>query len=268
MSEQVVKELIKDDVSSSSAGRHKELTIMFSDLRNFTALSETLAPKEIGKLLNLYFESMIPLIFQNQGTLDKLIGDCIMAFFGAPLDLENHAENAAKAALLMKEKLVLLKKTNKNIKGMDKINAGIGMNTGVVTVGNLGASSFMDYTIIGDPVNIASRIEGLTKVYGVDILISEETAKRLKKEFLIRKIDKTKVKGRDQAIIVFELMGYRKGNKKKAELKSLYEQGLEHYLSGNHFDARQYFKQCLALEPDDKPSARLISIINSQSLTV
>ncbi|MCK4837859.1 MAG: CHASE2 domain-containing protein, partial [Desulfobulbaceae bacterium] len=147
----VVNELIKGDIGTSLEGRREKLTMLFSDLRGFTTISEKLGAKDTGRLLNVYFDTMIPLVFEQQGTLDKLMGDAVMAFFGAPLPLADHPAKAAATALMMMEKLEDLVQRD-DVAGAADLDIGIGLNTGEVTVGNLGSNVFMDYTIIGDAV--------------------------------------------------------------------------------------------------------------------
>ncbi|MBN2124316.1 MAG: adenylate/guanylate cyclase domain-containing protein, partial [Deltaproteobacteria bacterium] len=174
----VVTEILSGEIGAGLEGRAREVTVLFSDLRGFTTLSETLSPEETGRLLNVYFDAMIPIVFRHGGTLDKLMGDAVMAFFGAPGVQEDHPEKAAESALEMVRTLQALRE-GRGEKGIDRLHLGIGLNTGDVTVGNLGSSHFMDYTVIGDTVNLGSRLEGLNKTYGTQIILSEFTARRL-----------------------------------------------------------------------------------------
>ena len=143
----VVNDILDGEEGVTLEGRSKEVTVLFSDLRSFTTLSEKLSPQETGRLLNTYFDAMIPIVFDHQGTLDKLIGDAIMAFFGAPGTLVDHPVKAAETALDMIERLERLKTISNQVKGLDSLDVGIGLNTGQVIVGNLGSQMFMDYTV-------------------------------------------------------------------------------------------------------------------------
>lgn len=254
VSQGVVNDILKGDLGVSLEGRSQEVTVLFSDLRGFTTLSEGLNPQETGRLLNTYFDAMIPIVFDHQGTLDKLIGDAIMAFFGAPGELKDHPQKAAETALKMIEKLDLLK-AERGVKGIDRLKVGIGLNTGQVTVGNLGSQKFMDYTVIGDTVNLGSRIEGLNKVYGTSILISQVTAKRLGNQFALRELDQVRVKGKEDAVTVFELLGLKDDlDQGRFKLLSTFETGIIQYRAKEWEKAAETFSQALSLFPEDEPS--------------
>ncbi len=251
VSSAVVNEIIRGDLATTLEGRRAELTILFSDLRDFTTLSENLGARDTGILLNRYFDTMIPVVFEQKGTLDKLMGDAIMAFFGAPLALPDHPERAAISALLMMKKLAEIKK-NPDIPGAEKLNIGIGINTGAVTVGNLGSNVFMDYTIVGDAVNLASRLEGINKVYGSNIIISEFTAADLdKKRFITRELDLVKVKGKKKAVRIFELAGFA-ADLEPADIEriTVFEQGLTAYRKQQWDQATEEFKKVVTANND------------------
>ncbi|MDF1577030.1 MAG: adenylate/guanylate cyclase domain-containing protein [Desulfobulbales bacterium] len=250
----VVNELIKGDIATTLEGRRENLTILFSDLRGFTTISEKLGARQTGRLLNRYFDAMIPLVFAHQGTLDKLMGDAVMAFFGAPLPLPDHPAQAAATALLMMEKLGELKEGGE-VDGAAELEIGIGLNTGEVTVGNLGSNVFMDYTIIGDAVNLASRLEGLNKVYGTHILCSEFTARELDDRFLLRDLDIVKVKGKAKAVTIYELAGWRDRQDVAAMARfSLFGEGLAAYRRQEWDRAEQSFGRVLEELPKDGPT--------------
>jgi len=258
----VVRELLKDEQSDRLEGRHCDITVLFSDLRSFTSLSEKLGPAGTGHLLNAYFDVMIPLVFKRQGTLDKLIGDAIMAFFGAPLDIENHPEKAADCALAMLAAIDALRK--KNIPGAAELDLGIGLNTGRAIVGNLGSKEFRDYTVIGDTVNLSSRLESLNKVYGTHIIISEFTADRIRDRFQLRKLDTVKVIGKDISVPIYELMASGKNcNPLLKELAALYEAGLAQYCRRKWAPAMEKFREGLVLKPDDPPCRLFIRRIEA-----
>ena len=254
VSSSVVSNLIKGDIKDTLEGKRKELTMLFSDLRGFTTLSEKLGAKETSALLNTYFSTMIPLVFKNQGTLDKLMGDAIMAFFGAPMELADHPSRAAQTAIDMIHALSELKKAP--IPGIDRLNVGIGINTGEVTVGNLGSDAFMDYTVIGDAVNLASRLEGLNKIYGTRIIISEFTEKRLAGAFQVRELDIVRVKGKEDAVKLFELMvSSQEKDRETAALIDRFHQGLRCYRKRDWDEAATIFREILSRHPEDGPSA-------------
>ncbi|MBU0483557.1 MAG: CHASE2 domain-containing protein [Proteobacteria bacterium] len=262
----VVGELIKGDIKATLEGGRQSLTMLFSDLRGFTNLSEKLGARDTGLLLNYYFDRMIPLVFAHQGTLDKLMGDAVMAFFGAPLPVADHPVKAAETALEMIDQLAGIR--NSGIKGAEDLRIGIGLNTGEVTVGNLGSTAFMDYTIIGDAVNLASRLEGINKVYGTAIIISEFTAAELDERFVLRDLDIVKVKGKDKAVKIFELVGWRtKISVSQEELVILFEQGLAAYRQRQWDEAAALFERVLKLKADDGPARLYLQRISQFRLT-
>lgn len=255
VSESIVDRLVQGEITPNMDGQHKELTILFADLRSFTSISEQLSAQQTTQLLNTFFAAMIPQIQDRQGTVDKLIGDAIMAFFGAPVTYADHAKQAATAALNMLQTLHELK-LNNDLPGIQQLEIGIGLNSGEVTVGNLGCEDFMDYTVIGDNVNLAARMEGLNKVYGSHILLSEQTAKLLDDNFTVRELDLVRVKGKHNTTNLYELVGFSSQlDNYQLELLQLFAKGLELYRNRNWSHAQHYFKQALALNPDDTPSS-------------
>ncbi|MEJ2199916.1 MAG: adenylate/guanylate cyclase domain-containing protein [Desulfuromonadaceae bacterium] len=251
----VVTNLVKGDLSLNMEGQQKEVSILFSDLRNFTAISETLGAQATGHLLNDYFDRMIPLIFQHEGTLDKLMGDAIMAFFGAPLELPTHPQKAAETALAM---LAVLDQWQQEYEAtiVSPLELGIGINTGDVTVGNLGSRDFMDYTIIGDAVNLASRLEGLNKVYGSRIIIGEQTAAALDERFLLRELDRVRVKGKLVPERIFELLCFRaEADDALLGMVAAFSEGLNHFRRGLWDEARSCFSRAANYVPEDGPTA-------------
>jgi len=249
----VATEILQTDLDASMAGQRRVVSILFSDLRDFTAVSETLGARRTGALLNAYFGAMLPLVFRYQGTLDKLIGDAVMAFFGAPLPLPDHPVKAAQTALAMTDALGVLKQGP--TPDAQVLKVGIGINTGEVTVGNLGSEAFMDYTIIGDAVNLASRLEGLNKIYGTRILLSESSAHALDRRFVLRQIDRVRVKGRAGAVTIFELLGDA-GSVAPEQTAALHNfaAGLRAFRERSWDRAAALFRQVLEQVPADGPS--------------
>ena len=203
---ELVGEMVEKGADNYSLeGESRELTVLFSDVRGFTTISEGLDPKQLALLMNEYLTPMTRVIHSHRGTIDKYMGDAIMAFWGAPVADPDHARHALLAALDMIEALKQLQQTFKE-KGWPPINIGVGINTGTMTVGNMGSEFRMAYTVMGDAVNLGSRLEGLTKQYGVQIIVSEFTKKDLP-EFLFRELDRVRVKGKDEPVAIYEPIG-------------------------------------------------------------
>lgn len=206
VSPQIYQSLISNYNNVSLEADRKQLTILFSDIRGFTPFTEELYAEQVAVYLNQYFNEMVKVILKNNGTIDKFMGDAVMAFFGAPVDDEDHAMNAIKAALEMQE---ALKKLNEKwVKtGKKQLDIGIGINTGSVLVGNFGSENLMDYTVIGDPVNLASRLESLNKQESTNILISAFTYQQVKDRVKVNIVGPRKVKGKSESVVVYELVG-------------------------------------------------------------
>ena len=198
---ELVDEMVKDPGSYTMKAANKELTVMFCDMRGFTKLSESMGPTQLQELLNSVFSRLTDLIRANRGTIDKYMGDCVMAFWGAPVDIPEHARLSVKTSLEMANAIRKLNEEHR-AKGLPEIGVGIGLNTGTMCVGDMGSSVRQSYTVIGDSVNLGSRLEGLSKVYGVDIVVSESTRK-LAPEFAWQELDKVRVKGKEQAVSIF-----------------------------------------------------------------
>lgn len=218
-------------------GEKKELSILFSDIRGFTTISESMDAVDLVYLLNRYFTPMTDAVLKHKGMLDKYIGDALMAFYNAPVDVENHADEACFTALEMIQELDRLNDVLIS-EALLPIEIGIGINTAGVVVGNIGSDNRFNYTVIGDGVNLASRIESLTKVYGVNILITEFTIEKLHQEFLYRKIEPVVVKGKEKAVLLYELMPDTKNSK---EIKLLYDKTLKFYIEGDISKAKEGF---------------------------
>ncbi|MBW2303234.1 MAG: adenylate/guanylate cyclase domain-containing protein [Deltaproteobacteria bacterium] len=250
----VVDGILKGEIQVDLEGRAREITVFFSDLRDFTRIAETLSPLETVRLLNAYFDAMLPIIFEHEGTLDKLMGDAIMAFFGAPNVLVDHASMAAETALEMVDRLEALKRET-TLKGIERLRVGIGLNSGLATVGNLGSRHFMDYTVIGDAVNLGSRLEGLNKVYGTSIILSENTAAGLDNRFVLRELDQVRVKGKEEAVAIHELVGLSDRVKGETlEMIDFFSEGLRNFRERRWKEAEEVFSGILTRFSKDGPT--------------
>lgn len=208
VSKSVVDELLKDPSKIKLGGDKKILTVLFSDIRGFTSISERLTPEALVEHLNIYLQSMTDIIIKYYGTLDKYIGDAVMAFWGAPIEMEDHALKACKASLEMMEALKVM---NEKWESENKpiLQIGIGINTGDMIVGNMGSAARMDYTLMGDNVNLGSRLEGTNKFYKTGIIISEFTYQYVKDDVIVRELDLIRVKGKALPVKIYELMAIK-----------------------------------------------------------
>ena len=205
VSKSVVDELLQHPEKIKLGGEKKILTVLFSDIRGFTSISEKLTPEQLVEHLNDYLQAMTEIVFKYDGTLDKYVGDEIMAFWGAPVELEDHAFLACKCAI---EQIEDLKKLNEKWQNEGKpiLNIGIGLNSGDMVVGNMGSASRMDYTLMGDNVNLGARLEGTNKMYGTRIIISEFTYEHVKDRVIVRELDLIRVKGKELPVRIYELV--------------------------------------------------------------
>jgi adenylate cyclase len=234
-------------------GETRDLTVMFSDIRGFTTISESLSADELVRLLNEYLGAMTDILFANLGTLDKYIGDAIMAFWGSPYPQTDHAFCACKCALEMSRALV---KLNAKWQQEDRppIAIGIGLNTGPVNVGNMGSDKRLAWTVMGDNVNLASRLEGITKQYQIQIVISEGTYREVADKFVCRELDKIKVKGKNQPVNIYELLDVAAEKSKYESLLTGFDRAMAAYRSQNWKDAAGQFGELLSVYPDDGPT--------------
>lgn len=207
VSPQVMEEILSNPQAVMLGGVKKNLSILFSDIRGFTSISEKLPPEETVSLLNEYLTRMTEVIFRHEGTLDKFIGDAIMAFWGAPIAVDGHARKAVSCGLEMLRELKKLQEEWAKQGKKDTIDIGIGINTGEVVIGNMGSQMRMDYTVIGDEVNLAARLETLNKQFSTHIIIGENTYKEVKDFFEIRPLGKTGVKGKEELVEIYEVLG-------------------------------------------------------------
>ena len=238
-------------------GEVKDLTVMFSDIRDFTTLSEGLTPNELVLLLNEYLGAMTDILFQNLGTLDKYIGDAIMAFWGSPYPQQDHAYRACLCALQMVDRLDALNR-NWTAQGGRPIAIGVGLNTGPVNVGNMGSAKRLAWTVMGDNVNLASRLEGLTKQYRARVIIGEGTYAQVSHQFVAREVDKIRVKGKQKPVTIYELLAPASEQSVYAPLLERYNTALAAYRNQHWDEACGKFGDLLALYPEDGPSQVLL----------
>ena len=207
VSKDVYAQLVANPDLARLGGQRRDMTVLFSDIRGFTTLTEKGQPEEIVHMLNEYFTRMVEIVFRHKGTVDKFVGDMVMALFGAPLDDPQHADHAVEAALDM---LAELRQLNEKwvADGLDvKVDIGIGVNTGPMIAGNIGSDQIMSYTVIGDAVNLGSRLESLNKQYSTHIIISDETRQRLTGQYVFRPLGDVVVKGKTKPVAIFEVIG-------------------------------------------------------------
>lgn len=244
---------------SMLTGENRVLAILFSDIRSFTTISEGFMPDELVEALNRYFEIMVEIIMSHGGVIDKYIGDAIMAFFGAPVKHKDDALQSVYAALEMQAALTEFNR-EQQASGKPPFLTGIGINYGIVTVGNIGSEKKMDYTVIGDMVNLGSRLEGLTKKYKQDLIFSNSVYQKVKGEFPCRLIDKVIVKGKTMGEKIFTA----KKSLTDAERKgwALYHRGLKQYYSSSFDSAISFFQKVKSLLPDDYISDMYIERCN------
>lgn len=241
----VVEELIKSEGGDVLEGKEKYITIFFSDVRGFTTISEKMgSPKALIGLLNEYMTPMVDIIVEEKGTIDKFIGDAIMAYWNAPNDVDDHEDRALRASI---KQIKELKELNVKLKeeGKPAIDIGIGLNSGECTVGEMGSLGRADYTIIGDPVNLGSRLEGLCKPYGAKIIFSEFTKAGLKDEslYFIRELDKVRVKGKHEPVRIYEALGLTEDKPKTAEEMGAYKKALQLYHDSGFDEALALFAE-------------------------
>lgn len=254
----IVGQLLDKGQEAVLGGEKKELTIYFSDIVGFTSISEKMSPEELVEDLAVYLENMSSIICKHQGTVDKYIGDAIMAFWGAPNPVENHALMACKSALECQEELDnLCQKWAKE--GKTIFQARIGLNSGEAIVGNMGSSNRLNYTVIGDTVNLASRYEGINKYYGTKIIIGEETYQATKEHMLSRLVDFVAVKGKSKGTPIYELIGeYTKVTTEQKHFAKVFDEGVKLYQERRWEEAIANFTQASQIVQNDLPSTMFI----------
>lgn len=261
VSQAIVDEMLRHPERLRLGGERRELTVLFSDIRGFTTIAEGLNSGELVQVLNQYFTPMTRLVLEEGGTLDKYMGDALMAFFGAPVALADHAARACRAALAMSRTLEGLNarwRAEGTLPEGAALGIGIGLNTGEMSVGNMGSEEVFDYTVIGDEVNLGSRIEGLNKLYGTEILVSEGTVRAVAEEegdsFLFRELDRVRVKGKQQPVALYELMAERPAPPELEERARRFVRALALYRERRFAEAAEGFA-ALAREGDGPAAA-------------
>ncbi len=255
----VVQEMLKHPEQLRLGGERREITVLFTDIRGFTTMSENLDPEDLVKLLHDFLNPMSNIIINQGGTIDKYMGDAIMALFGAPLPQADHPRLACRAALEMAASLEALNRTWAE-QGGPPLKVGVGVNTGPVAVGNMGSDRLFDYTAIGDNVNLASRLEGLNKYYNTSILISDATAKALENGFILRDVDLVRVKGKAQGIRIHELIGEGAPDPELARFLEIYHHALGHYREKRFAESLEAFAQALEVRPGDAVCERYVTL--------
>ncbi|MFC1655129.1 adenylate/guanylate cyclase domain-containing protein, partial [Myxococcota bacterium] len=251
----VVHRLLEAPERLRLGGESRQCSVLFSDIAGFTSIAEKLSPEKLVKMMNLYLGEMTEIIIHNGGFLDKYIGDAIMAVFGAPVELENHGKSACRAALDCHRRLAELSRDFEQ-RGLPPLSCRIGVNTGSMVVGNMGSETRMNYTAMGDAVNLASRLEGVNKEFSTATIIGPETKEALGDKMITRELDFIRVKGKEQPVTIYELVG--RDRNVDAEFKGIiqqYHQGLQAYRQGEFTGARKVFTEILSKRPGDGPAA-------------
>ncbi len=259
LSPKVIDKLVEDPSALALGGEKREMTAFFSDVQGFSTISESLTPDELVQLLNEYLTEMCNIIADFDGTIDKFEGDAIIAFWGAPLNQANHATLACLACIEMQKRLLDLRKKWAE-EGKPQLLVRMGVNSGPMVVGNMGSQSRMDYTIMGDSVNLAARLEGANKFYKTYTMISEFTFQQAKNDIEAREVDTIRVVGRNEAIKVFEILGNKgKVTEERAKAMESYYRGLALYKQQKFKEAAEVFESVLEMAPMDGPSQTYVN---------
>jgi adenylate cyclase len=261
----VVQQMLKHPERLRLGGERREITVLFTDIRGFTTMSENLDPEALVSLLHDFLNPMSNIIINQQGTIDKYMGDAIMALFGAPLEQPDHARLACRAAL---EMVATLKELNEQWvkQGRPPLRVGVGVNTGPVAVGNMGSDRLFDYTAVGDNVNLGSRLEGLNKYYGTSIVISQATADLLdggghgEGQFILRELDLVKVKGKLKPLEIYELLGEGTADADLANFLELYHRARALFKERRWQESASAFAEVLKFRPEDIPSRNYLGL--------
>jgi adenylate cyclase len=261
----VLEQLLAHPERLRLGGEERELTVLFVDIRGFTSVSQKLSPQLLVQVLTEYLETMTGIILAHRGTIDKYIGDAVMAFFGAPVANPRHALDCCAAALEMVQAVERLQaKWRAEAPSLPDVRIAVGIHSGPMVVGNFGSSRRFVYTVMGEHVNLASRVQGMGKHFGTSILVSETTLELARaalaasggEPLAVREVDAVRVKGRDGQVRLFEVRGTG-ACPQDAPLLAAYAAGLEHYRAARFTEAHRSFEECLRLAPGDGPSLKL-----------
>jgi adenylate cyclase len=248
---ELVDQMAKDPERYSMEGKSEQLTVLFSDIVGFTSISESLAPKELSQFINDYLTAMSLVIRGNRGTLDKYIGDAIMAFWGAPVADPEHARQGVISAMAMQAELDKLR-VQMLARGWPDIRIGVGVNTGQMRVGDMGSKLRKAYTVMGDAVNLGSRLEGLTRIYGVGVIVGPNTRQAVT-DIVFRELDRVKVKGKDEPVEIFEPIGIvGQVERKVLDEVELWHQALKAYRAQNWDEAEKDLLDVQRMAPECK----------------
>ena len=261
----VVEQILSRPEVLTLGGEERVMSVLFSDIAGFTTISEKMTPVELVGLLNEYLTAMTNIVLEEGGIIDKFEGDAVMAEFGAPIPTQDHADRAVITGIKMQHRLKKLR-NNWFERGLPKIEARVGINTGSMVIGNMGSDQVFDYTVVGDAVNLASRLEGANKPYGTFLMISEYTLKYLTPgRFRLRLLDVIKVKGKSEAVKVYEVYGEGSEKISPADIEyyNSYQEGFEAYLNKNFSEAKIKFSQSLFLRPTDLAAQLLLDRIRA-----
>ena len=250
----IVKQMLDDPSRLKLGGESYDVTVIFTDLVGFTSVAEALAPEALRQRLSTYFKAMMDVLLAENATLDKFIGDAIMVYFGCPVTDAAHPQQACRAALAMQRRLYELNEESRRI-GEAELQMRIGVNSGTAVAGNMGTDEIFNYTILGDCVNLASRLESVNKQYGTRIIVGEETWIRVKDEFEARELDWIRVKGKARPVAIYELLSEANGlsDQMRAQ-RARYTEGLMLYRQRQWNEAAERFRAALDLDPSDGPS--------------
>ncbi len=257
LSESVMTEMLEHPEHLKLGGEKRQLTVLFSDIRGFTGIAERTAPEALVRFVNGYLSPMTTIVFEEGGTLDKYIGDAVMAFWGAPVPQEDHALRACRAAMRFLEALERLQ-PRWRAEGVGEVEIGVGINTGQMVVGNMGSDVRFDYTVMGDAVNLASRLEGANKLFGTRVLLSEETHAQVRGEVCARRLGSIKVRGKKHPTQVYELRHLGPPTPAEVEPVARFEAGVDAFSAKNFEEAERHFQEVIRLWPKDGPARRYL----------
>jgi adenylate cyclase len=248
---EIVSEMSTTGGDFGLGGESREMTVLFSDICNFTPMSEKMAPDELARMMNIYFTHMTEILQNHRGTIDKYIGDAIMAFWGAPLADPMHAEQAVLAAMEMSTRMKKVREEFK-ARGWPELHIGIGINTGIMNVGNMGSEFRMTYTVLGDAVNLGARLESQTRQYGVETMVSEFT-QAATPSIEYRELDRIQVKGKEQYVTIYEPVGLKRAlGEEDRERLTQYHSALSAFQENEWARAKELFSALAQGEPESK----------------